>query len=838
MEEELCLVDSGATNSILREMKYFQTLKKTNGDILTIAGRDTVIVGTGRAIFTLPSGTQVTIEDALLYPDSSRTLISYRDIRKNGFHIETHEDNKEEYLLFTKDDGYGKKVHEKIPSLSSGLYYTYIKPVEHVAYKVIFQNVNAFQTWHDRLGHSEIGMMRKITSNSIGHNLLESKFPQSSDFVCTSCATGKLILRPSHLKIQAEPLQFLERIQGDICGPIQPLSGPFRYFMVLIDASTRWSHVCLLSTRNHAFAKIMRQVIKLQAHYPESRIKSIRMDNAAEFSSRAFNDYCMALGIEVQHSVPYVHTQNGLAEALIKRIKLIARPLLTNCNLPTSCWGHAVLHAADLIQLRPTAYHSSSPLELVRGNPPSISHLRKFGCAAYIPISPPQRTSMGPHKKLGIYVGYKSPSIIKYLEPLTGDLFTARHADCIFNEEHFPALGGDFKYQKECPEIDWNAHAISSSDPRTQETELQVRKIINLQHLANNLPDSFTDLKGVTKSLNPARNAPERVEVPIKTTQLPIPKKRGSSTASDLEHASSKQQRKSRRKTSESVNAGQLNVDKHLMGSIHPVEGQPPQPSSSVHKLTGTSEHPDSIVLGNHEESLGVQEISINYVDSGESFDRKTTTVDIYFAEKIADTLLTDHDPRSIVECQKRSDWPKWKDAIQAEIASLNKRKVFTEAIPTPPSVFPVGFKWVFLRKRNENNEVVRYKARLVAQGFTQKPGIDFTETYSPVMSATTFRYLISLAVQNRLSMQLMDVVTAYLYGSLDSDIYMKVPDGISVPNKNAKRNMYCVKLNKSLYGLRQSGRMWYNRLSEFLLQKGYSNSADCPCVFIKKSST
>ena len=268
------------------------------------------------------------------------------------------------------------------------------------------------------------------------------------------------------------------------------------------------------------------------------------------------------------------------------------------------------------------------------------------------------------------------------------------------------------------------------------------------------------------------------------------------------------------------------------------MEGQPPQPSSSVHKLAGTSEHPYSTVLGNHEESLGVQEISINYVDSGESFDRKTTTVDIYFAEKIADTLITDHDPRSIVECQRRSDWPKWKDAIQAEIASLNKRKVFTEAIPTPPNVFPVGFKWVFLRKRNENNEVVRYKARLVAQGFTQKPGIDFNETYSPVMSGTTFRYLISMAVQNRLSMQLMDVVTAYLYGSLDSDIYMKVPDGISVPNNSAKRNMYCVKLNKSLYGLKQSGRMWYNRLSEFLLQKGYSNSDDCPCVFIKKSST
>ena len=130
-----------------------------------------------------------------------------------------------------------------------------------------------------------------------------------------------------------------------------------------------------------------------------------------------------------------------------------------------------------------------------------------------------------------------------YLEPLAGDLTTTRNSDCIFNEEHFPALGADFKYENECPKLDWNAQAISSSDLRTQETELQVQKIINLQHLANNLPDSFTDLKGVTKSLNLVRNAPERVEVPIKTTQVPIPRKRGSSTASDLEHASSKQQR-------------------------------------------------------------------------------------------------------------------------------------------------------------------------------------------------------------------------------------------------------------------------------------------------------
>jgi hypothetical protein len=178
LEEELCLVDSCTPNSILTEIKYFQTSKKREGNVLTIAGRDALIVGSGRAIITLPMCTQIVIENALLYPDLTRTLLSYRDIRKNGIHVETYEENKEEYLLLTKPTEYGKQICEKILTLESGLYYTYIKPIEHVAYKVIFQNVDAFQIWHDRLGHLGIGMMRKIITNSIGHDLTEAKFPK------------------------------------------------------------------------------------------------------------------------------------------------------------------------------------------------------------------------------------------------------------------------------------------------------------------------------------------------------------------------------------------------------------------------------------------------------------------------------------------------------------------------------------------------------------------------------------------------------------------------------------------------------------------------------------
>jgi hypothetical protein len=113
-------------------------------------------------------------------------------------------------------------------------------------------------------------MMRRIINNSAGHDV--RSFSNSEDFICTACAKGKLITRPSLLKIRDESPIFLQRIQGDICGPIQPLSGPFRYFMVLIDASTRWSYVDLLSTRNHAFSKLIAQIIRLKASFPDNCI--------------------------------------------------------------------------------------------------------------------------------------------------------------------------------------------------------------------------------------------------------------------------------------------------------------------------------------------------------------------------------------------------------------------------------------------------------------------------------------------------------------------------------------------------------------------------------------
>jgi hypothetical protein len=86
---------------------------------------------------------------------------------------------------------------------------------------VIVQNVDTIKTWHSRLGHPGIEMMRKIIGNCTSYDLKDVKFPKSNDFMRTSCVMGKLILRPSLLKMHVEPLNFLERIKGDICGPIK-----------------------------------------------------------------------------------------------------------------------------------------------------------------------------------------------------------------------------------------------------------------------------------------------------------------------------------------------------------------------------------------------------------------------------------------------------------------------------------------------------------------------------------------------------------------------------------------------------------------------------------------
>ena len=349
-----------------------------------------------------------------------------------------------------------------------------------------------------------------------------------------------------------------------------------------------------------------------------------------------------------------------------------------------------------------------------------------------------------------------------------------------------------------------------------------MQKIVHLQAIANQLPDAFTDTKGVTKSYILAVNAPARIEIPKGQSENEVTNE-SKVRLKCGRPIGSKDKNPRKKKGTEKQDA--LNITKSVPKAIQSV----PEETQSIQGEIQNEE--------NHE-------ISIDFINTGKLWDRtEMENIDEIFSYAVACDIVNgneDPEPRSLTECQHRQDWLKWKDAIQVELNSLNKRKVFGPVVLTPKAVKPVGYKWVFVRKRNEKNEITRYKARLVAQGFSQRPGIDYDETYAPVMDAITFRYLISLVVSEKLKMRLMDVVTAYLYGLLDSDIYMKIPEGFKMPEASSSKpkEMYSIKLQRSLYGLKQSGRMWYNRLSDYLLNKGYVNNPICPCVFIKKTTS
>jgi hypothetical protein len=162
----------------------------------------------------------------------------------------------------------------------------------------------------------------------------------------------------------------------------------------------------------------------------------------------------------------------------------------------------------------------------------------------------------------------------------------------------------------------------------------------------------------------------------------------------------------------------------------------------------------------------------------------------------------TQGDPKTLQEAKLRVDWPLWKEAMDREIATLEHAGTWT-TVPRPPGKNIVGSKWVFRIKRNADGSVEKYKARLVARGFTQVFGEDYFDTFSPVAKLSSFRTILALAACYDWEIESFDFNGAYLNGELgeDEEIYMQGPPGYEGQDQDTVK-----RLRKSLYGLKQAG--------------------------------
>lgn len=188
----------------------------------------------------------------------------------------------------------------------------------------------------------------------------------------------------------------------------------------------------------------------------------------------------------------------------------------------------------------------------------------------------------------------------------------------------------------------------------------------------------------------------------------------------------------------------------------------------------------------------------------------------VYLQEHEFDVGISS-DPISFDEAIKSSQTSSWLDAMRDEMESMHQNNVWDLVEPTNNCVL-IGCKWVFKTKHDFEGNVERYKARLVAKAFSQKEGIDYNDTFSPVSTKDSFRIIMALVAHFDLKLHQMDVKTAFLNGHLFEDVYMLQPEGFQV---KGKEHMLC-KLKKSIYGLKQVSRLWYMKFHEVVTACGF----------------
>lgn len=192
----------------------------------------------------------------------------------------------------------------------------------------------------------------------------------------------------------------------------------------------------------------------------------------------------------------------------------------------------------------------------------------------------------------------------------------------------------------------------------------------------------------------------------------------------------------------------------------------------------------------------------------------------------MVDMVENEDIPQNVHLLRKRDDWPLWEIAMKEEMVSIRENDTWTEIDNLPEDRKAVNSKWVFTVK-NDNGKP-RYKARLVAKGCSQRPGFDYEETFAPVVKITTIRVILSIANYRGYVIHQMDVKCAYLNGNLREEIFMKLP--VDIDGK-----IQLVKLNRSLYGLKQSGKCWNDEFSKQVSEMGFRSCSVDPCLYFNE---
>lgn len=760
------VLDSGATQHMVNEKRYFNSMHDIDKIDISVAKRNQSISANQQGDIAVK-----TLYDGDTSTKRIENVLLVDDLKCNLMSIRSL--TKKGYVV--KFDGDTAHVSldgkTKFVANANGKLYETVFHVDDAGFAGLSGEDNAQKVcqnlWHFRLGHLNAADMKKLVDFSDGMRVNVST---EANAVCEPCVFGKQTRSSFPRNKTPRSNRILELVHTDVWGPLKTTAyDGSRFFVTFTDDYSRASMVYFMQRKSEVFEKLKEFVAMAEARHGK-RLAKLRADNGGEYVSNELKAYCKERGIELSFTVPYNPEMNSIAERLNRTLEEKARTMLIASGTDPKFWNEAILTANYLKNRSPTSamgerFKSKTPAEIWFGQKPVLSHLRIFGSDCYNHIPAAKRSKMDAKSSKCIMLGYTA-SIGSYRlwDIENNKLVTGRSV--VFNEASV---------------LNRSKHVnISISEAEIDRLVASGEEVCNREADTSDFFDDASDVSfNRRQSFNDDDdNADDDDEI--------------HSTASDGVG-----------------NNSQLDngVDLDDTGDIR----------DNVNSANGNS-------TGNNDRTIPRRSERVRRAPDRYG-DWASQCEDVHMA--LSAEQFVDDDPLTIEEAKHRIDWPEWKKAIEGEYKSLLKNHTWT-VCELPKGRSAISNKWVFKLKRKADGSIDKYKARLVARGFSQKAGFDYNETYAPVAKLVTLKVLLSIANHEDMHIHQMDVKSAFLNGELSETIYMQLPDGFGQQNKVCK-------LNKALYGLKQASRAWNEKFNEFMIRIGFQRSESDQCLYVKE---
>jgi len=390
-------VDTGANIHVCADLSLFSSYQATGrGSVLMGNGASASVLGVGTVDLKFTSGRIVQLKNVQHVPAIKKNLVSGSLLCREGFKL-VFESNK---VVVTKYGLFVGKGYE-----CGGLFRLSLADFCNKVVNNIHSSVNESEVWHSRLCHISFGVMSRLAKL----NLIPT-FTLAKGSKCHSCVQAKQPRKP-HKAAEERHLAPLELIHSDLCEMNGVLTkGGKKYFMTLIDDSTRFCYVYLLNTKDEAlhYFKIYKAEVENQL---EKKIKRVRSDRGGEYFSNEFDSFCAEHGIIHERTPPYSPQSNGVAERKNRTLTDLVNAMLDTSGLSKAWWGEAILTACHVLNKVPTKDNEVTPYEEWSKRRTTLSYLRTWGCLAKVNVPIPKKRKLGPKTVDCVNLGYAKNSV-------------------------------------------------------------------------------------------------------------------------------------------------------------------------------------------------------------------------------------------------------------------------------------------------------------------------------------------------------------------------------------------------------------------------------------------